>query len=307
MSPRGCLLVTGASGLLGANLSRIALVRGYHVIAASHHERLPLEGLESVQVDLTQPGAAAELAYSTHADWIVHCAAVTNLDWCEEHPEEARLVNTEVPRRLAEAARICGSRFTQISTDGVFDGMTGGYRENDPARPLNIYGHSKLNAERAVRSELPEALIVRTNLYGWNFQRKHSLAEWILQRLEAGQRVTAFADVLANPLFVDDLAELLLEAMERELCGTYHLAASDQCTKFEFAQSIAREFGFDQSSIISVKSDEVGLRAARPRKQWLHAGKVTADLGHGMPLIREGVERFHARRGVFEQNFTQKA
>jgi dTDP-4-dehydrorhamnose reductase len=135
--------------------------------------------------------------------WIVHCAAATNVDWCESHPVECMRVNAEAAGALARAARSIGARLVYISTDSVFDGVSGGYRETDPVSPVNHYARSKASGESAVLDEIPDALVLRTNIYGWNLQSKHSLAEWALARLEGGEVVPGFRDVSFSPLLVN--------------------------------------------------------------------------------------------------------
>jgi len=141
-------------------------------------------------------------------------------------------------RPAARSRKLRGSSargLVYISTDSVFDGTRGYYSETDEPRPLNVYARSKLAGERAVLAELPDALIVRTVLYGWNRRPKHSLAEWMLFALESGSEVQGFDDagILADP--GKRSGQPVARACGAAGTGVCHVAASEACTKFEFA------------------------------------------------------------------------
>src|SRR5579884_1488136 len=195
------ILVTGASGLLGGNLALAALGRGLPVAALVHRHAVCLPGAETLRADLADDDALDKLCRSRPLRWVVHCAALTNVDWCEDHPAEAHAVNAAASGRLAAAARAASARFLYVSTDAVFDGRgAGGYREENRPNPLNVYARTKWQGERAVLEAAPDSLVVRTNLYGWNILDRKSLAEWALGLLESGQGLPGFDDVIFSPL-----------------------------------------------------------------------------------------------------------
>jgi dTDP-4-dehydrorhamnose reductase len=232
---------------------------------------------------------------STAPDAVVHCAAETRVDLCQRRRDHAMLVNAEVPGVIAAAAHRLGAKVVFVSSDAVFDGASGGYEEGDPLCPVNVYGESKAAGEKAVAAAAPNHIVVRTNLYGWNGTAARSLAMWVLDRLRADSTVPGFTDVVFNPLFADDLAELLLTLVERDLRGVYHLAASDHVSKFEFGRRIAALFGFDPGRIVPVTFDMADLSAPRPRCTWLNVSKIESVLAAPMPSVDEGLRRFHLR------------
>ncbi len=174
------ILVTGASGLLGANFVLFAASLNQPVVAVYHQHPLALLGVIAVGADLTEKQAVRQLVREHRPEWIVHCAAATSVEWCELHPEETFRRNRDASRFLAEAALETGAGMAYISTDAVFDGERGGYREQDPPSPQNIYAQSKLAGEEAVQEVLERHLIFRGTLFGWNMQPKYSLSEWFL-------------------------------------------------------------------------------------------------------------------------------
>jgi len=289
---RAAIVVTGASGLLGANLAVSLRARGKQVLAVTNRYQLIASGIRSIQTDLTSPVGQHELFEGLQGGWIVHCAAATNVDWCEEHPEEAHRVNAWMTGQLAVRARLAGMRMAYVSTDSVFPGTNGSYGEEDDPAPVNVYARSKLAGEQAVLQASQENLVLRTNIYGWNLQEKESLAEWILHRLEARQPVHAFKDVFFTPILVNDLSEMILALMESKRSGVYHVAGSEAVSKFEFARHLASTFGYGTQTIQPVSVEDAGLKARRPRHLALRTSKAAAVLGRAMPDLRAGLSRF---------------
>lgn len=290
------ILVTGAGGLLGANLVLDFCSRGLDVVAVGRG-CLPMSvGVQVVRCDLT----ATEHVTSFFREWrphcVIHCAAVTDVDRCEADPQQASRINVGMSAHLATVAAHFGSKFVYISSDSVFDGSRGGYAEEDDVAPVNTYARSKLEGEIAVRNVLPTSLVVRTNIYGWNMQPKSSLAEWVLSRLEAGSEVPGFQDVVFCPLLVNDLGDLLLEILGRQLTGTFHVAGSEACSKYEFALRLADTFGMARHLVRPTSVEHSALRAPRPKNTSLCTARIGRALGRPMPKLDAGLKRFKALR-----------
>jgi len=153
------ILITGASGLLGINLA-LETAEQHNVFGQVNRNVIQTSAFTVLKTDLLIPGAVERLFDDVQPDWVIHCAALASLDACEKDPELARELNTEVPRKLAEQCRKGGARLLHVSTDAVFDGKTGGYTESDRPNPLGIYAQTKLQAEYAVASSNPDAILV---------------------------------------------------------------------------------------------------------------------------------------------------
>jgi dTDP-4-dehydrorhamnose reductase len=297
------IVVTGASGLLGSNLVLCAKQHGADVVAVYRRHKFASREIRSVRVNLLDKAAAHDTLQTFHPHWVVHCAALTNVEWCEEHPTDAYQVNVEMSRNLAAAAKRIGAALVYISTDSVFDGKRGNYSEADVPAPVNVYGRSKLMGEEAVREELERTLIIRTNIYGWNMQEKQSLAEWIFNRLRSNNRVTGFYDVLFSPLLVNDLSEMIMNMIELDMTGLYHVAASNSCSKYEFALMLAEVFGLEKKLVQKVSIEDSTLKAPRPRITSLGTDKISQVLGMPMPDVRAGLQRF---KRISESGFLNK-
>jgi dTDP-4-dehydrorhamnose reductase len=290
------IVVTGVSGLLGASFAHSAQTRGWDVLGLYGRHPIKVPGTRCVQVDLTEGDSARRLLEGHRAEWIVHCAAATDVDWCQEHPRDARFINAEVSGSLAAIARESGAGFVYVSTDSVFDGRAGRYPEDALPAPLNEYARSKLAGETAVRRELAQTLVVRTNFYGWSAQPRMSLAEWVLSRLETGQRVPGFSDVVFTPMLTNDLSSVILDMMSLRLQGTYHVAGSELCSKYEFAIRLADVFSLDRRLVDATSVGGSSLRAPRPRDTSLNTGKVSRALGKTMPDLSSGMKRLRMLR-----------
>lgn len=285
------LLITGATGLLGSSLAREA-GRAYQVFGLSRRPAAASLIWKHVVVDLTDSDATWRCLDELRPDSILHCAAVTDVERCEAQKEYAEAVNVGATERLARWAGQHGARFTFISTDSVFDGMTGQYREDDAPRPLNYYAHTKLIGEQAAASLCEDSLIMRTNFYGWNENGNPNLAKWMLGKVLRGETLMAFTDVCFSALFVNDLAKLILELMSRGANGLFHVGTRNSCSKYEFALLLCNVFGLESKTVKPMLLGEFSFVAARPRNTSLSAAKCERFLGREMPDVDQGIAAF---------------
>ena len=178
-------------------------------------------------------------------------------------------------------------RLVFISTDSVFDGTRGHYRESDMPGPLNAYARSKLAAERVVET-IRNGLAIRTNFFGRN-PRGAGLAEWLLRELGSGREITGFADVVFSPLHCVEAADLVVALATTEATGVLHLGASDAVSKLDFALLVADRFGLDRSLVRSGNLADGDLAAARPLDTSLVSERASALLRRALPTVADGV------------------
>jgi dTDP-4-dehydrorhamnose reductase len=286
------ILVTGASGLLGASVILLAREQGREVVGLYNRHPVQVEGVKSLGADLAEPAEIRRIFLKFKPSIVVHCAAATNVDWCEGHPDEAHRINAKMPAAIAEMAAQSDARLLYVSTDSVFDGERGNYAETDTPSPVNVYAKTKLQGEREVLGQNPEALIARVSLYGWNAQNKESLAEWILKQLTLGNVVPGFSDVHFCPALANDVGETLLALLDQNLTGLYHVVGSERVSKYEFARRVALIFGFDPAKVLPTRLADAKLKARRPQDSSLNTGKICGALGRPMPDVETGLRKF---------------
>ena len=296
------LLITGASGLLGISLALEAMRE--HEVFGVDRGKLQSAPFRVLKADVTDRSGLESVLNSVRPDWLVNCAALTNLDICEEIPDLANALNTEVPGGLAAMCAERNIRFVHISTDAVFDGEKNRpYTEDDPPNPLGVYAQTKLDGERVVRAANPQAIIARVNFFGWSLSGKHSLSEFFVNYLREGRPVNGFTDVIFCPIFVYHTAGLLLDMLETGLCGLYHVVGAQAITKYRFGVEIARRFGLDESLISPRSVEGSGLTARRAHNLWLSTHKLSTDLGREIPSFSTGLDEFYTQ---FQQGYPQK-
>jgi dTDP-4-dehydrorhamnose reductase len=296
------ILVTGASGLLGLNLS-LGMTET-HTIVGVDRSKLAGTPFELLKADLLEPDACFRIISDVHPDAVIHTAANANVDACEFDPEGARLLNAEFPGCIAELCAKLDIRMVHISTDAVFDGaLNGVYTEDDRPNPLSVYAQTKLHGERNVISANPDAAIARVNFFGWSLSGIRSLSEFFYNNLSAGRPADGFTDVWFCPMFVGDLADSLVRMLEKGLSGLYHVVGSEALPKYEFGLKIARQFGFDERLIRPMSVEESGLRARRSHNLRLSVHKLSTDLGLAVPGVSTGIAKFYTQ---YQQGYPQK-
>ncbi len=205
-----------------------------------------------VKLDISGKAQVEEAFKNIKPDVVVHAATLTDVDKCESNKELAWKVNVEGTKNIVEAAKSAGSFLIYISTDYVFSGEKGCYKETDKPDPINYYGLTKLKAEEIVQTQ-PEYFIARPSvIYGSTpAAGKVNFALWLIETLRKGERVKIVTDQWNTPTLNTNLAEMTLEVIERRLTGIYHMCGATRVSRLEFAEQIADAFGLDKSLIDS--------------------------------------------------------
>lgn len=278
------ICLTGANGLLGQALCRRLSEReDFTVLATSRQDAARTPSVHRHRtLDVTDPEAVRSVFEASAPEVVVHCAALTRVDECEERPEACRTVNVDGLRYVAEATAALGARLVHLSTDFVFDGEGGPYAEDDPTGPVNVYGRSKLESERLLaEGPLEDWVIARTVLlFGTGRELGRSnLVLWLVDELAAGRSVRIVTDQYRTPTYVEDLAAGIERLTTSDTRGRYHLAGPDLVSVFELARRVAKVFDLDTTLLEPTTSAELGQRARRPPRTGLHIEKARRDLG----------------------------
>lgn len=296
------LLIPGASGLLGINLA--LEVMSEHEVIGVDRGKLKSAPFQVLKADFIQANEFNSIIEATNPDWLINCAALANLEECEKQPDQAKVLNTDLP---AELATVCAKRkikFIHLSTDAVFDGTKeGSYSEDDTPNPQGIYSQTKLDGERAVREANPNAMIARVNFFGWSLGGRRSLGEFFVNNLSEGRNVNGFTDVIFCPMWVNHLAQTLIAMFEKDLHGLYHVVGAQPMNKYQFGVEVARKFGLKENLIAPGSVARSGLTAKRSHNLWLSVHKLSADLGRSLPDFSTGLAGFYTQ---FLQGYPQK-
>jgi dTDP-4-dehydrorhamnose reductase len=290
------VLVTGASGSLGWALSGMLIPACEVVATYDSHPSVP-EGTEALRLDLSDRDSLGDLCRQNKPDIIFHCAAMTSPDECEQDSRRAVRVNSEATLEIARIAKDMGSRLVFTSTDLVFDGTSGDYREEDAAKPLSVYGTSKLRAEEAVLKTDPGSLVVRSSLmYGMGSEASGTFLTGLMDTLGEGRRIRLFTDQRRNPILTDDFARALMMAVEDDLSGLYHAAGPESLSRFEFGRQVCRAFGYDEALLDPISMEDFDYVAARPLDSTLNTEKFTSATGFKPAGIAEALAALAGER-----------
>lgn len=283
-------LVTGATGLLGGNALTALGESGVAIGAARSVPSGSPVDFEAV--DLSRPADRRGLVERTGATAVLHAAAVASIAAAAEDPGMAHEVNVVAAADLARQARGCGARFIYVSSDEVFDGTAGFYREDDPTSPQSEYARSKVSGEAAVLAANPDALVARVNFYGWSPTGHRSLSEFFLGRLRSGLETPGFADVTVSTLQVGFLVDALVSLTESGATGVLHIASSESVSKYDFGRALAVTFGLDAGLIVPAPSGQRRNRGGSNRS--LDTSRAADLLGSPLPGQDAGRDRLLA-------------
>ncbi|MHA2609523.1 MAG: dTDP-4-dehydrorhamnose reductase [bacterium JZ-2024 1] len=272
------IAIFGAEGQLGRAVAEQFSLPDWNIFTFSH-----------AQLDITQTELLLCTLTALHPDVVVNCAAITDVDFCETHPEEAEKVHYLASQEISRASDLLGFLNVFISTDYVFDGETDHpYEENSPTHPLNHYGRTKLLGEEATQRG-NKWLIIRTSaVFG---KGKKNFVVNFLRRAREGKDLHAVADRKFSPTYTQDLASALYQLIVQDKRGIYHLTNSGECSPYEWALEICRLKGIAQT-VHPIRQEELHQKARRPKyttlanKRWLQEGFPP------LPTWQDALKRF---------------
>ena len=229
-----------------------------------------------------------EVVEMTNPDLVVNLAAMTNVDLCEKNPELAYAINIGGVDNLVNAFR---GPIIHVSTDYVFDGESGPYKEEDITNPLNVYGRSKLESEKLLLDQSEDSLVIRSNvLYDYSSKSRASFLNWVVESLNQEKEISVVEDQWNNPTWTGSLAVVIDRAIDRQLTGLVHWGDGDLVSRFDFANKIADVFNLKKSLIKPILTSELNQTAKRPLKSGLISDYAQNILNLEPPTIKECLE-----------------
>jgi len=254
------ILITGASSLPGYRTTLEALRKGHEVVGLYHIHPIPIENekLKKVSIDITQLNDLKRLIVEEKPDIIIHVAALGDVDLCEKDIALAWRTTVEPSMEIASMASKMGCFAVYLSTDYVFDGERGNYKEHDVPNPINYYGLTKLIGEIAFRPSCQKCAIVRaSSIYGFGPGRIN-FAKYLVEKLKAGEPIKALIDQYTSPTQATLLGKAIIEIVEEKMSGIFHVAG-ERMSRYEFAIKIADILGLDKSLIQVAEMKEMEM------------------------------------------------
>lgn len=223
---------------------------------------------------------------------VVHTAGVGSPDHAEKHKKESREINVGGTANIVANCERYGAKFIYISSNGIYDGKSAPYREDDKAKPINFYGKIKLEGEKvAKKTGVPHAIVRPILMYGWNNpSSRPNIVTFALSKLRKGEKVHVYDDVYVNPLFVQSCADAIWKIVKDERYDTFNIAGKERVSIYGLIQKAARIFGFDPGLVMPVQQGFFNEMAKRPSDTSYHTGKMRAVLGIKPLSVTEGLK-----------------
>ena len=281
-------LVTGAKGFLGSNTA-VGLSGRVEAVGVARTNFTDRNYSRSIVLDLRDTTDLVEHIRKVKPDVIMHGAAIAGHETAAQDPNQAYAVNVTASQILAEEADTLGSTMIFVSTDALFSGRRGNYREDDELEPFSVYGETKALGEEAVRAATENHLIVRTNFFGWSETGQKSILEFFVNSLRQGRAVHGYPDFVVTSIYVQSLIQAIWDLTERGAIGTVHVVSDDARSKYDFGQLVAQTFGLPSELIAPLSSEGADHVTSRSRDLSLNTDKVARLLGHRLPTQAEGI------------------
>ncbi len=288
------ILITGSNGLLGQKIVKICLKRGTEFLATSNGNNRNQDCPDELyrEMDITNQTLISEVFSVFKPTHIIHTAALTNVDYCELNPEECQEVNVLATQKLWDEAQKINAHFQLLSTDFIFDGLTGNYKETDKPSAVSVYGQSKVDAEKIlINSENKNWSIARTIIvYGTaNNLSRTNIVLWSIDALTKGDPMKIINDQFRMPTWADDLAWGCIEICQRNKTGIFHLCGPEFMAVNEIVFRIAKHLGKSTENIEIISSSTLNQPAKRPPRTGFDLTKSKTELGYNPKTIEETI------------------
>ena len=284
-------MILGANGFTGRRILK-RLSSKHQVLACSlHPDILPEEGYEFHILDMQNVDATDALLNNFRPDVIINASAMSVVDYCEQHPEEAYALNVTAVKHLAEYSQSNSCRLIHLSTDFVFDGTaTEAYTETDTTNPINYYGKTKQWSEEVIEQACTNYAIARIEVvYGKPFNGQHgNIVHLVKTRLQNGQSIRVVSDQFRSPTWVEDIARAIESLLSDKYQGIYHICGGETMSVADIAYRVAKHFGLDTSLIQPVTTDEMNEATPRPLFSPMNTEKALKEFGYQPSRLEEG-------------------
>ena len=284
------LVIFGGSGFVGGNMTKIAEQKGWQVVIADNRS---VPQAEYRLVDITDKDSVEKVIEEIKPAAVVNVAAIADIDLAEREKELAYKVNVDGAKNVAESCTSRGIRYVFFSSDAVFGGEKSSYKEDDPVSPVNYYGKTKMEAEKAVLKACPSAAIIRISLVlGYPIESGNSFFANLLSKLKEGKDILSPTYEIRTPVDVYTLSECVLELCENEYSGVLHIGATDSISRYNLTRKLSRQMGYDEKTIKPQTAPEVKVgRAPRHNNGIINVAKAKGLLKIKLLSTDESIQR----------------
>ena len=289
------IMILGANGFTGRRILKRLSVKHQVLACSLHPDILPEEGYEFHILDMQNVDATDALLNNFRPDVIINASAMSVVDYCEQHPEEAYALNVTAVKHLAEYSQSNSCRLIHLSTDFVFDGTaTEAYTETDTTNPINYYGKTKQWSEEVIEQACTNYAIARIEVvYGKPFNGQHgNIVHLVKTRLENGQSIRVVSDQFRSPTWVEDIARAIESLLSDKYQGIYHICGGETMSVADIAYRVAKHFGLDTSLIQPVTTDEMNEATPRPLFSPMNTEKALKEFGYQPSRLEEGFKEW---------------
>jgi len=282
------ILITGGSGLLALNWA-VTIREKFNVTLGLHDRKINLKHTRSILLDLDSKEALTQALEALQPQLVIHAAGLTSIERCEANPTLAKYINVDLTKNLVMVCAKLNIPMVYISTDHLFSGSESLVDEDYSVSPVNIYAKTKAEAEACVLDFDEEALIIRTNFYGWGTSYRQSFSDMVINHLRAGIKISLFKDIYYTPMLIEPLVNSVHELVHKKAKGVFNVVGDDRISKYDFGVKLAKEFNLNNDLIDEGKIIDKPSLVPRPHDMSLSNQKVSNYLGRKMGGIDEQI------------------
>ena len=283
------VLVTGSAGLVGQQVVK-DLSKSHQVFSC--YNELKLEYGDSVKMDLKNREMISSILTEKKPDIVIHLGAMTGVDLCEKEKTSASEINTKATEIIAKECSKLNSFLVYVSTDYVFDGNLGMYKEDDITNPLGFYGESKLEGEKVVQNFSTNWCIARTSTPFGLHPTKKSFPMWVIENLQKQKQIDVLIDQFTSPTYIPNLSRMLIEISERHITGIIHTAGASKISRYQMASMVSDKLNLDSTLLKQISINKMKWVAQRPKDSSLDVSRASSILNEKPQKIDQSLNLF---------------
>jgi len=283
------VLVTGSAGLVGQQV--VKDLSNSHQVFSCYNESKPEYG-DSVKMDLKNHEMISSILTEKKPDIVIHLGAMTGVDLCEKEKTSASEINTKATEIIAKECSKLNSFLVYVSTDYVFDGNLGMYKEDNVTNPLGFYGESKLEGEKVVQNFSTNWCIARTSTPFGLHPTKKSFPMWVIENLQKQKQIDILIDQFTSPTYIPNLSRMLIEISERRITGVIHAAGASKISRYQMASMVSDKLNLDGTLLKQISINKMKWVARRPKDSSLDVSRASSILNEKPQKIDQSLNLF---------------